>query len=480
MPQTYEKLGLSQVFAELKNKKDLLIIEREVDPENELAGIIVALDKVEGAPPIIFNRVKGYDFQVGANLFIDRNRVCQILKLPQNPIEFKEKYLQAIENPISPVIVNKGPCQEVVLLKDFNLFQLIPSIKAGLDDGGRYLQPVIITKDPERKIRNMGMYRGMMGGGNKLVVNIRKEAHIGLHFDRAKRRGISFPVAVVIGAHPDIYLAACTKLPHFHDELGLAGALRGTPVELVKCQTIDLEVPACASIVIEGEIRPPYEETTEGPWPEYLKYLSLPAKRPIMEVTAITYRKNKFSYVVVAGTKENYALRISNAPMFYGYIKNVFPDFVVDATFTPGSAYWHHVIIQVNKNHYELEGMQINVALTAFGFSTHVDTVILVDPDIDIYDMNEVEWAMATRCNPKDQIHILPEGRGYRIPPIVGIRDMLENPRLTKAKMIIDATVPYHLKQKERVGVKIFEKARIMQVNLRDYLKPEDAQKYIR
>ncbi|MFH1756965.1 MAG: UbiD family decarboxylase, partial [Pseudomonadota bacterium] len=454
--------------------------DREVEPENELAGIIVALDKVEGAPPILFTKVKGYEFQVGANLFIDRNRICRVLNLPLDPIAFKEKYLQAIDHPIDPVIVKEGPCQEVVLNKQFNLFATIPSIKAGLDDGGQYLQPVIITKDPDRGIRNMGMYRVMMKGENKVVVNIRKEAHIGLHFDRAKKRGVAFPIAIVIGAHPDVYFAACTKLPHFQDELGLTGSLRGSPEELVKCQTIDLEVPASADLVIEGEIRPPYEETTEGPWPEYLKYLSLPAKRPIMDVTAITYRQHKFSYAVVAGTKENYALRISNAPMFYGYLKNVFPDFVVDAVFTAGSAYWHHAVIKVNKNHYELEGMQYNVALTAFGFSTHVDTVILVDTDIDINDINEVEWAMATRCNPKDQVHILPEGRGYRIPPIVGVKDLLENPRLTKAKMIIDATVPFHLKEKERAGIKIFEKARIMQVNLQNYLKPEDVKKYLR
>ncbi|MBI4496059.1 MAG: UbiD family decarboxylase [Deltaproteobacteria bacterium] len=475
-----ESLGLGRVFSELEKEGDLIVIDREVDPENELAGIIVALDKAEGAPPILFQKVRGYDFRVGANLFIDRRRVCRILQLPQDPIAFKENYLRAIENPIPPVMVEKAPCQEVVLEKDFNLFELVPSIKAGLDDGGRYLQPVIITKDPERGIRNAGMYRGMMGGGNRLIVNIRKEAHIGLHFERAKRAGDPFPLAIVIGAHPDVYYAACTKLPHFQDELALAGALRGRPAELVRCRTVDLEVPACADIVIEGEVRPPYAEAVEGPWPEYLKYLSLPAKRPIMDVTAITFRKNKFSYAVVAGTKENYALRVSNAPMLYGYIKKIFPDFVVDAAFTPGSAYWHHAVIQVNKSHYELEGMQINVALTAFGFSTHVDTVILVDPDIDLGDLNDVDWAIATRCNPKEQVHILPEGRGYRIPPIVGVKDMLENPRLTKAKMIIDATIPFHLKEKERGGIKMFERARIRQVDLRDYLCPEDVKKYIR
>lgn len=471
---------MSQIFNDLKNKGEVIIVERELDPETELSGIIVALDKAEGAPPIIFTKVRGYDFQVGANLFIDKNRLCRILDLPQDPIKFKEKYLHAIDNPIPPGIVKDGPCQDIVLLKDFNVFELVPSIKAGLDDGGRYLQPVIITKDPDTKIRNMGMYRAMMAGENKIAVNIRKEAHIGLHFDRAKKAGIPFPVAIVIGAHPDIYLAACTKLPHFHDELGLAGALRNSPVELVKCKTIDLEVPASADIVIEGEIPPPYEETREGPWPEYLKYLSIPAKRPVMHVKAITYRKNKFSYNVVAGTRENYALRISNPPMFYGYIKKMFPDFVVDANLTAGSAYWHHAVIKVNKNHHELEGMQHNVALTAFGFSTHTDLVILVDEDIDIYDISEVEWAICTRCNPKEQIHILPEGRGYRICPIVGVRDLLENPRLTKAKMIIDATVPFHLKEKERAGIKIFERARFKKVDLKDYLKPEDLKKWVR
>jgi len=475
-----QKLGMSQVFAELLKQGDLIVIDKEVDPETEISGVIVAMEKLEGVPPLLFTKVRGYDFKVGANLFIDRNRLCRILRLPQDPIEFKEKVLQAIANPIAPVMVPNGPCQEVVQTTGFDIFHLIPSIKAGLDDGGRYLQPAIISKDPESGIRNMGMYRVMMKGKDDLIVNIRKEAHIGLQFERAKKQGRPFPVAIVLSPHPDIYIASCTKLPIFKDELGLAGALRGKPVELVKCKTVDLEVPADADLVIEGEVRPPYGEVVEGPWPEYLKYLSLPAKRPVMTVTAVTYRKEKFTYVCVAGTKENYALRITNAPMFYGYLKNQFPDFVVDATLTAGSAYWHHAVIKVNKSHYELEGMQYNLAMYAYAFSTHVDTVILVDPDIDIYDINEVEWAIATRCNPKEQVHILPEGRGYRIPPIVGVRDLDAIPRLTKAKMIIDATVPFHLKVKEISGVKVFEKARIRQVNLKDYLRSEDAKKYLR
>lgn len=480
MVDTNKNLGMCRVFENLKARGDIVIIEKEVDPVCELSGIIVALNSLERTPPVIFRNVKGFEFQVGANFFTDRYRICETLNLPQDSIKFKEKYLHSIDNPVEPLIIKDGACQEVVLTSGFDVSKLIPNIQAGLDDGGRYFQPTVITKDPPTGIRNMGMYRAMIAGKDKLAVNIRKEAHIGLHFDRAKKANIPFPVAIVMGGHPDIYISACTKLPAFRDELALVGALRNSPVELVKCKTIDLEVPASASVVIEGEIQPPYEETREGPWPEYLKYMSLPAMRPVMQVKAITYRRDKFSYAVVAGTKEIYGLRISNNPMFYGFVKKLYPDFVIDAILTPGSANWHHAVIKVNKNHYELEGMQYNAALAAFGFSMYVDTIIMVDEDIDIYNINEVEWAICTRCNPKDQIHILPEGRGHRISPIIGVQDLMETPKLTKAKMIIDATVPFHYKEKERAGIKLFERARFKQVDLKDYLSSEDIKKWIR
>lgn len=473
--------GMSSIYPRLEKSGELLVIERDVNPVEELGGILMAVDKFDRSPPVLFQSVDGYDMPIAANLFGDRNRVCEILDLPKEHLALKEFFIKAMANPIEPRIVDSGPCQDVVVTEDIDLLRMFPFIKAGLDDGGRYLQPVMITKDPETGQRNMGVYRVMANEGNRCIVNIRREAGIGMHFERAERKGEPFPVAIIIGAHPDIYIAGCTKMPLGSDEVGLAGALRRRPIDLVKCKTIDLEAPACASIVIEGYVNPPYDQLPEGPWPEYLKYLSIPATKPAFDVTAVTYRNDAIHYSIVAGTKENYSLRISNDALFYKYMKDRAGDFVEDACLTAGSAYWHHAVLKVRKTDYEKEGMQYNAALAAFGFAILIDLVILVDDDIDIYNFEEIEWAICTRCNASEQVHILPEGKGHRNVPIIGVHDQLgaENRRMRRAKWIIDATVPFHLKQASQQGVKLFNRARFQEVDLKDYLRPDDQQRWL-
>ena len=145
--------------------------------------------------------------------------------------------------------------------------------------------------------------------------------------------------------------------PPRYDELGLAGALRKKPVEVIQCETTDLVVPAEASFVIEGVIEPPYDLASEGPWPEFLRYLTIPQRKPVLKIQALSLREDRIAYVVVAGTKENFNFRISNHIAFYQYVKALEPNFVMDATLTPGSAHWHHGIIQVRKDDYDLEGL---------------------------------------------------------------------------------------------------------------------------
>jgi 2,5-furandicarboxylate decarboxylase 1 len=473
--------GMTSIYKGLEQSGEAIIIDRKVSAVEELGGILWAMNKMERTPPVLFKHVNDYAFPVAGNLFAERSRVCDILKLPQDQRELKEFFIEAMANPIAPRLVQSAPCQEEVVSEQIDLLQLLPFIKAGLDDGGRYLQPAFVSKDPETGVRNLGVYRVMALAGNRCIVNIRRESGIGMQFERAERKNQPFPVAIVIGAHPDIYAAGCTKMPVGMDELGLAGAIRRQPVDIVKCKTVDLEVPACASIVIEGYVNPPYEQAPEGPWPEYLRYLSIPATKPILDVTAVTYRRDAVHYCCLAGTKENYFLRITNDSLFYKYMKDRVGDFLDDACLTAGSAYWHHAVLKVRKTDYEKEGMQYNAALAAYGFSIHIDLVILVDDDIDIYNLEDIDWAITTRCNAKDQVHILPEGKSHRNVPIVGVHDQVgaTDRRLRRAKWIIDATVPFHLKEATQKGIKLFSPARFQEVDLHDYFSQDDQQRWL-
>ncbi len=480
MVQIQTAVGIGTAFQRMLDEGEVVVIDREVDGIHELAGILIKLDKLPYTPAVLFQKVKGFSMPVGGTLFSERARVRRLLGMPDDPLEFKHAFLAAMEKRVEPVLVSEGPCQEVVLTESFDALSLVPSIQGSLDDGGSYFQSAVVTKDPETGRRNVGMYRNMLLTDNRTVINIRPEAHVGMHFRKAKERGEPFPVALVFGMDAENYIATVTKLPFGEEEFALAGALTGEPVELVKCKTVDLEVPATANIVLEGLVEPPYDEEWEGPWPEFLKYLSIPQRRPIFRITAVTHCSQPMSYNIVPGTKENYNIRISNDVAFYKYVKAIEPTFVVDAALTRGSAHWHHGIIQLRKDTPDREGQHIQVALAAFGFSVYLETVTLVDEDVDIYDMDAIDWAVTTRCNPKEQVHILPEAKTHRNNPIAGVRSLIPGDSVVKAKMIVDATVPWKYKTIEREGVPpLFMRSRFQETPLEEYLTPEDYKRWV-
>jgi len=455
---------------------ELVRIKKEVDMQYELAGVVAAFES-SYAPALLFEKIKGYPgVSVCANLMAERSRALKLCGLPEEPLKFKEKLLKIIEAPIEPRIVKDGPCKENIVKEKIDVLKLLPGILAEVHQKNYYFQPIVVSKDPDTGVRNVGMYRTMVAGSNKLTVNIRRESHIGSHYYRVKERNQPFPVAIVVGLDPATYLGAITKVPYGYDEYGLAGAFRGSPIDLVKCETVDLEVPATSEIVIEGEILPPYEEVSEGPWPEYARYLSNPIKRPYMTVKAVTFRNNPINYVIIAGLKDNYPWRLANDAMLYKVLKDHAADFVVDVYLTPGSLHWHHAIVKVRKTDKLQEGLQKNVGLAAFQWAPYLDMVVLVDEDVNIYDLNEVDWAICTRCNPKEQMFILPEARTHANIPIAGIRE-----EVVKSKLIIDATVPWKYKVKEKIpGVPYFTKSQWKKVNLKDYLEKKDLEKWIK
>ena len=477
----HELTGLRSVIEHYREKGEVVEIEREVDSECELSGIISALDSLPTTPGVLFKKVKGYDFPVAACILSEKARTCQILGLPSSPLEFKEVFIKLAQNLIPPVKVGSGPCKEKVYIRDFDALKIVPSIKATPDDGGRYFQPIVVTKDPETGVQNAALNRAMLLRDNTVILNVRNETGVGQCFRNCKKEGKPFEVALVIGAPLEMYISGATKLPLGQDELSLAGAVRGSPVEVVPCETIDVHVPAEAGFVIEGVIEPPYELGTEGPWPEFLKYLSIPQQKPLLKIKALTLRKDAVGYAIVAGTKENYNLRISNDVEFYRYVKAIEPNFVIDAALTPGTAHWHHGIIQIKKDDYDFEGLQVHVAMAAFGFSVYLETVTIVDEDVNILDMNEIDWAVTTRCDPAQQVHIIREVKAHRNNPIAGARELMDGSFVGKAKMIIDATVPWKYKNlKSGANRPVFERARFKKVDLKEYLSPHDHRHWIK
>ncbi|MBI3076433.1 MAG: UbiD family decarboxylase, partial [Deltaproteobacteria bacterium] len=465
-----EGLALAEALGELVR------VRQEVDPRFELFGVVMTLDRCDPTPALLFERPTGYASPVCAQLLATRRRLARMLGFPEDPLAFKRRWLETLDQTIAPVLVPRGPCQGRVVREEIDLLRLFPIPWNSPDTGGPYLEPLVVSKDPETGSRNVGMYRCMIAGPDRVTLNMRREGGGGSHLYQAQALGRPFPVALVIGGPPALYVAGYTKLPYGQDEYGLAGALLGRPVELVRCLTVDLEVPASAEIVIEGTIWPPYEEVDEGPFPEYLGCLGTLLRRPYLRVSAVTCQPQPILYAITSHSRDDVVVQeLINAAMHYKALTGFAPGFVQDACLTPGSGTWHHLVVKVRKEHPLHEGLQISVAQAAFSLSVHLDLVVLVDEDIDIYDMREVDWAICTRCNPARQVYLLPEGRTHRNVPIAAAREHLGDGRTVKGKWIIDATIPFEYRAGEKTpGVSFFDRTRYQPVDLRKFLEPGD------
>ncbi|MDO8688425.1 MAG: UbiD family decarboxylase, partial [Dehalococcoidia bacterium] len=405
---------------------ELLRISRPVDPGIQLPSILKALGRLPSKPAVLFEEIIGFPGQRGcAGLFAERARMAELLGLTADEVSSKETYLGALDHPLHPTLVSTGPCKENILTKDIDVRKLIFSTRGAEHVTHQYYQPVVILKNPITGQMNASLYRACIQGPDTVTVNIRWNQHGGYLLSMAKEMGVSFPVALCIGVDPAVYLAAVTKVPLGYDELGFAGALRGAPLELVRCETVDLAVPAGAEFVIEGEIRPPYRLGDDGPWPEYFGYLGMNIHPPIMDITAVTHRSDPLNLVLVPHTMPH-LLGMGTDAQLYRHLKAFAGDFIVDTRIDRSGL--HRVVVKVKKTESHHEGLQVNVAYAALGFDAWVDVVVLVDDDINIYDEENIWWAINSRCNPARQIHILPEGRTHQNCPIAGVKEMFNEP----------------------------------------------------
>jgi UbiD family decarboxylase len=338
-----------------------------------------------------------------------------------------------VKEPLEPVIVEKGPCQERVWTsKDIDLKKL-PVPVWNQADGGPYLTlSCHITKDPVTGLRNVGVYRNQLHDHNTLGILMEPYAHLRLQM--AKAPGKPFPVAIVLGGDPVVLMTATAPIPFGVDELKIAGALRGKPLELVKCLTVPLEVPATAEIVIEGEILTD-ETREEGPFGEFTGYYGgTRAPRPVVKVKAITHREHPILHAIYEGKPPSGSAMLVAVPREAELMRQIALPGVKKVHMSPGGGGAFHAVISVEKP-YEGFGKYVGIAVLGTTAGRSVKRVIVVDDDVDPFDPVAVEWAVATRVQAHRNIEIVREMPGVILDPSMPNRI----PRLT-SKMIIDAT----------------------------------------
>lgn len=438
---------MREFISRLEREGELQRIKTQVDWNLELSNVMRKVAEKKG-PACLFENVKDSQFRFFSGGLFGYKKLGLAVGSEPTLRAVLNKLFKAINNPIAPVLVEKGACQENVDTGDNIDLGKFPAPKWHHLDGGRYIgtMGVVITKDPDTGVRNMAVYRHQVEGKNKVGLDIVGQ-HGGIHLQKYLARKKPLPFATAIGVSPECVLAGATKAPAGQDELGIAGAIAGQPVPLVKCKTSDLEVPANAEIVLEGEILP--DETTwemEGPFGEFPGFFGTlnKIKRPTGFLKAVTYRNNPIENGCAAGIPPNEMSTLDEIGQTIGnwqtLLKSGIPG--IKDVYVTEMGCGFRIIISMDRQYYLGNARQ--VIFCAFHALYLPKWIIVVDDDIDIYDEKQVDWAMSVRVQPHRDIIITDDRvRSVALDPSIH-PDSKKTPLVAQTSKIgIDATTKY-------------------------------------
>ena len=440
-------LDLREYLEALSNKNLMKWVEREVDKDWEISCVArkVFQQEPEKRFALGFKRIKGHRSPVVVGtVAASREVYATALEISPEVDQIISKWDQALTNPIEAEMVGRGVCQEVVKKgKEVNLNWFpIPTWTPGKDPGPYITAPCMITKDPESGIRNVGIYRMQVKGADKTgVLWDLPSQHAAVHFARYEAGQTPMPVAVAIGVDPCIIMAAAAKVPLEVDELAVAGALRGKAIPLVKCETIDLEVPATAEVILEGEILPG-EKETEGPFGEYTGYMGGPYELPLFHIKCITHRKDPIYQALHSQMPPSESSLLRQIPEEANVYKHLVHQLkipgIVDVHL-PESGGSYAILWVRLKTMYPGHAQQ--VLSTAW---THhpafAKWIVVTDEDVDIRDPFIREWVLSWRVEPRKDVHIFPYTSSLLLDPSAAPPDVPLWERPLSSKVLINAT----------------------------------------
>ncbi|MBI4444496.1 MAG: UbiD family decarboxylase [Acidobacteria bacterium] len=416
-------------IALLERSGDLVRVKREVDTDGELPAVLKRVQK-ELKKAVLFEKLKGTNFQVVGNLYGGRDKLARLFGVPEEQV-VQEWIRLSGSKPIKPVRVNSAPCQEVVHQKDIDIKKILPVPFQYRGDAAPFINSaIVIAWDPKTKTYNTSFNRMQVRNGNRLGIQLVINMDLFFVHKEAEQRNQPVEIAAVMSTDPAFFLAAATRLPRNADEIEYAGALAGEPVELVKCKTVDLEVPVSAEVVLEGRILPNVY-LDEGPMGEVLQYYGGTSPKPIFEVTAITHRRRPIMEAILTGTIEDHTL--IGVPMeaeLLQMLQKVSP-LVKNISLLP---FFLMAVIQVDDIPPTQRGLGKNIAITALS-NPWVKMAVVVNKDVNIYDMEDVFWAVVTRADFDRDIIRVPDTFGFPLDEMKKTRDA------PITRMAIDATV---------------------------------------
>ncbi len=424
---------LRQFLNLLEQKLLLARVKTEVDPAWEINGITMKVGE-EAGPAVLFEKIKGYTIPLVSGIFGTPERYA--LALETSLDKLKDEWIKRTERPIEPRLVDSGPCKDNILLNGDVDLTMFPQPLWHEKDSGPHIgtMGVVFTKDPETEEVNAGIYKLISNSKNDAIISLEYYRHIGIHNAKWEAMGKPMPVAVAIGVEPALAIVAATDFSHPPNEIELAGGLKGAPVKMVQCETIDMEVPATAEVVLEGEVLP-HVQVPCGVFGELMGYYGTSDCCSIFKVKAVTYKNNP----IFQGTREGLIsesgvlTNLGSELELYKYMKS-FPGFR-DLTVLPTSKKLS-VVVSIEKQYPE-HPRNIMDAVWESRLGGVVKFLTVVDEDINILNPRDVVWAIATRVQPDRDITITSGGHGLRLDP-----SQPPSKRFLTSHLGIDATKP--------------------------------------
>ena len=437
---------MREYMEQLRERGELVVVEREVNPKHELAAVTDAIQK-KLDKPVLFENVTGTDMPVVSNIYGNRERLAEILGI--EPHDFCREWSKLMD-----LGEFAGPyTRDIAIPNDLVHGQMsdLPLLTYSERDGGPYFTSAIfLAKEPGADVANMSFHRSMYVNDEELRVRLAPTHHLTRYHEMAEAEGQPLEAAMLLGPPKEMFLSAAAPVPYDADEVHVASRLAGRTFEMRPCRHVDLMVPAETEVVIEGRFLPNVRRP-EGPFGEFMGYYVEVGDNAVFEVLGVSWRPGAvFHGLLCGGPEEVLTLELSVAANIYQRISAVLPG-IVDVVCQP---FILHTVVKI-KQQYEGHARQVLLAVMGSEL-TWAKACTVVDEDVDITSMDEVMWATLTRARPD---------RDYIIVP--NVPSFYRDPHKDHwGRIGIDATAPYERREK-------FERKRIPgagQVNLRDYL----------
>ena len=415
---------------EAKSPEEIARVNKPLSPRYEISALLTHLEKIKRFPLLFFEKVKGSDAPVVINAQASRRLMA--IALDGKPEDLARKFGERQSKPIPPVEVTEAPVQEVTKLGDEVDLTEVPMLTHYDVNAAPYITAgVVVAADPDTGVRNTSYNRLMMAGKRELRIFMAIGRHLWTLHNKFERRDQPLPIAIVIGVHPLFSLGAQALTPADEDEYGVIGGMMNEPLRLVKAKTVPILVPADAEMIIEGKMLP-HVRRTEGPFGEFTGHAVPQDERQVIEVTAITHRKNYIFQDIHAGYTEHKLMgAVPREAALLKAVRQSVPTVKNVCMPVSGNCRFHAYVSIAKRT----PGQAKNAICAAFAADMLLKHVVIVDDDIDIFDEERVLWAISNRFQADRDLVVIANAQGSELDPSAG-------PGGVNAKMGLDATKP--------------------------------------